>query len=116
MPAVLLDTCVWGGVVAPLAHLGHDVQWSGHWDHDPGDHAILETARVQQRVLVTLDKDFGALAILKGMPHAGIIRLSGFRTAQMTAVIDHLLTHYDRDLSKGAIITATPERIRIRQP
>jgi predicted nuclease of predicted toxin-antitoxin system len=31
----------------------------------------------ESRVLVTLDKDFGELAIMKGAPHAGIIRLVG---------------------------------------
>lgn len=67
-------------------------------------------------MLVTLDKDFGTLAILKGQAHAGIIRLSGFRSYQMTAVIDHLLTTYENEWAEGLIITATPERIRLRRP
>lgn len=116
MPSLLLDTCVWGGVPPALRELGYHVVWSGDWPKDPGDSAILEMAFLERRILVTLDKDFGELAILKGMPHAGIIRMSGFRVIRMAAVIDHLVTSYESDLNQGAIITATPERVRIRMP
>jgi predicted nuclease of predicted toxin-antitoxin system len=115
MYAVLLDTCIWGGVLPSLSALGHDVIWSGNWDSDPGDRAILETAFAQKRILVTLDKDFGELAILRGLPHAGIIRLSEFRTSQMAVVIDHLLRSYHSELVEGGIVTANPLRVRIRK-
>lgn len=115
MGPVLLDTCVWGGAVSELSDMGHDVVWSGSWERDPGDRAILETAFSQGRILVTLDKDFGELAILKGMPHAGIIRLTGFRSSQMAAVLDHLLRAYQVELEEAAILTVTPERVRIRK-
>jgi len=115
MASILLDTCIWGGVLPALIKCGHDAIWSGAWETDPGDRVILEIAHSQDRILVTLDKDFGELAILKGMPHSGIIRLSGCRTAQMAKVIDHLVTQYHGELLQGAIITANPERIRIRK-
>lgn len=65
MASVLLDTCVWGGALPILVDLGHDVVWSGSWPEDPGDMAILSAAYSEQRILITLDKDFGELAILK---------------------------------------------------
>ena len=49
-----------------IAAAGHDVQWVGDGVGDPGDAAILSTAHAESRVLVTLDKDFGELAIVKG--------------------------------------------------
>jgi len=116
MASVLLDTCVWGGALPELSGLGHDVVWCGHWEQDPGDRKILEAAHSQGRILVTLDKDFGELAILKGMPHAGVIRLTGFRASQMAGVIHHLLSSYLEELKEGAIISATPDRVRIRKP
>jgi predicted nuclease of predicted toxin-antitoxin system len=116
MAFVLLDTCVWGGVLPALSHLGHTVEWSGNWEEDPGELAILKAAHTQHGILVTLDKDFGELAILKAIPHSGIVRLNGFRSTQMAGVIDHLLRTYLTELSAGALITATPERIRIRLP
>lgn len=114
MASVLLDSCVWGGALPVLTALGHDVIWSGSWAKDPGDSAILTAAHSELRVLVTLDKDFGELAILKGLPHSGIIRLAGFKAAQMATAIQHVLNTYEQELTAGAIITVDPERIRIR--
>lgn len=114
MALILLDSCVWGGALPVLTELGHEVDWSGSWAKDPGDVAILAKAHSDQRILVTLDKDFGELAILKGLPHSGIIRLTGFRAAQMAIAIHHVVTTYEGELKVGAIITVDPERIRIR--
>lgn len=72
---VLLDTCVWGGVSQVLSDAGHDAVWTGDWEEDPSDEEILALAHQENRVLVTLDKDFGTLAFLHGRPHAGILRL-----------------------------------------
>jgi predicted nuclease of predicted toxin-antitoxin system len=114
MAAVLLDTCVWGGTLPTLAEFGHDVTWSGLWSEDPGDIAILAAAHAEQRILFTLDKDFGELAILKGLPHSRIVRLTGFRAAQMASAIHHVVSTYGQELSAGAIVTVDPDRIRIR--
>ena len=43
-----------------LEGAGHDVVWTGSWEADPGDEEILAHAVREGRVLVTLDKDFGA--------------------------------------------------------
>lgn len=114
MPALLLDSCVWGNALPPLVQAGHDVVWAGTWPEDPGDAAILARAHADRRILVTLDKDFGELAILRGHPHCGIIRLAGFRANQMAAAIDHLVSTYHADLAAGAVITADPQKVRIR--
>ena len=114
MARILLDTCVWGGAVQPLSEKGHDVIWSGSWNSDPGDEEILKFAYQSSRVLVTLDKDFGELAILKGLPHYGLIRLSGFRVSLISSVVDHLVGRFAVDLEAGALITVDPRRIRIR--
>jgi len=74
---LLLDSCVWGGALDELRRAGHDVASVGAWPSDPGDEAILSVALEQGRVAVTLDKDFGDLAVARGRSHAGIIRLVG---------------------------------------
>jgi predicted nuclease of predicted toxin-antitoxin system len=51
---ILLDTCIWGGVIEALKVSGHDVIWAGAWDVDPGDDEILAHAHQEGRVLVTL--------------------------------------------------------------
>ena len=114
MSAIFLDSCVWGGALPSLGNLGHDVVWSGAWSQDPGDSAILAAAHSQRRILVTLDKDFGELAIVKGLRHSGIVRLTGFKATQMAQAIHHVVTCYQQELLAGAIITVDPERIRIR--
>lgn len=59
----LLDSCVSGQLKQALTAEGHDVEWCGDWPQDPGDGAVLAYAHEQRRVLLTLDKDFGELAI-----------------------------------------------------
>lgn len=111
---LLLDSCVWGGAVGELAALGHDVEWSGTWPRDPGDAEILGRARDTGRVLVTLDKDFGELAIVRGLPHAGIIRLVGFSARQQAKACQQILERYGAELEASAIVTVELGRVRIR--
>jgi predicted nuclease of predicted toxin-antitoxin system len=113
---VLLDTCVWGGARAALVAAGHDVVWSGEWSSDPGDDEILASAHGDGRVLVTLDKDFGELAIARGRPHSGIVRLVGISAAQQGPSTASVLQTHAAELQRGAIITVEPGRLRIREP
>lgn len=113
---LLLDTCVWGGTVEPLRRAGHEVDWSGNWEIDPGDEEILARAFAEGRILITLDKDFGELAIVRGLPHSGILRVAGFPSRQQAEVIIYVLSKHGSDLDAGAVITAEPGRLRIRPP
>ena len=111
---LLLDSSLSPNTLKELRSAGHDVVWVGDWAEDPGDEAILVTAVKDKRVVVTLDKDFGELAILHGQSHCGIMRIVNFRATQQAAVCLHILTSHAEDLNSGAIITAEPGRIRIR--
>ena len=113
---LLLDTCVWGGAKKTLESLGHDVIWTGDWSKDPGDEEILATANNEGRILVTLDKDFGEIAIVKGKPHAGILRLVNLSANQQGIVCQRVIEAYGQVLQSGAIITVEPGRLRIRPP
>ena len=68
---LLLDACVWGKAREDLLAAGHDVVHAADWPEDPGDEEILTRAYREGRVLITLDKDFGELAIVRGQPHVG---------------------------------------------
>jgi len=111
---LLLDTCVWGGACKELRSTGHDVVWAGDWPEDPGDDEILERAHREERILVTLDKDFGELAIVHERPHSGIIRLVNLGARQQASVCLRVLELHADELKSGAIITAEPNRLRIR--
>ena len=111
---ILLDACVWGGAMQVLRSAGHDVDWVGNWTTDPGDEQILATAAAREQVLVTLDKDFGELAVVKRRPHRGIVRLVNLRAQDQGRVCAAALRRYGAVLSRGAIVTANAQRARVR--
>jgi predicted nuclease of predicted toxin-antitoxin system len=113
---VLLDTCVWGGAKAELHAAGHDVSWTGDLVQDPGDEEILAQAHREQRVIITLDKDFGELAIRRNLPHCGIVRLVNISARQQGAICQQVLAQYGHELTRGAIVTVEASRVRIRPP
>ncbi|MCC7049124.1 MAG: DUF5615 family PIN-like protein [Alphaproteobacteria bacterium] len=112
---LILDACVWGAAQVLAGH-GHDVVWVGAWTADPGDEAILLAANAQGRILVTLDKDFGELAVAAQQPHVGIIRLVGLRAIEQAEACHAILQRHGEVLSQGAIVTASATRWRIRLP
>lgn len=111
---LLLDTCVWGGTRADLEAAGHNAVWAGDWPEDPGDEEILAIANREERILVTLDKDFGELAIVYSSPHRGILRLVNVAARQQAPLCQRVLALHGADLESGAIITADVGRLRVR--
>ena len=111
---LLLDTCVPVGVRDSLLDAGHDVEWCGDWPSDPGDEEILSRAREEQRVVVTLDKDFGELAVVRGAEHAGIVRLVSMSMAEQSVACGAALLRYGEQLIAGAIVTVERGRVRVR--
>lgn len=111
---LLLDTCVWGGVKNLLRDSGNDVIWAGDWPEDPGDEEILEKAHAEDRILITLDKDFGELAIVQGKSHSGIVRIVNLSSRMQGVACQRVLELYKEDLQSGAIVTVEPGRVRIR--
>ena len=111
---LLLDSCVWGGALREFEEAGYDAVWSGNWFKDPGDEEIIAYAYREERILITLDKDFGELAIVHSKPHHGIIRLVNFSAREQASICISILSLYEEELKSGAIITAEPWRVRIR--
>jgi len=111
---VLLDSCVWGGAKAELGAHGHDVIWAGDWAADPGDEEILAIAHREGRILVTLDKDFGELAVVRKQPHSGIVRLVGFGAREQAMACHRLLVLHGDEIARGALATATQHQLRLR--
>ncbi len=111
---LLLDSCVSPGAANELRQAGHDVDWVGDWEADPGDEEILAAALRETRVLVTLDKDIGELAVVFGHPHCGILRIVNFRAVQQAGTIEQVIGLHGPELETSAIITAEPGKVRIR--
>jgi predicted nuclease of predicted toxin-antitoxin system len=101
---------------AALLGGGHEVEHVGDWPADPGDAAILAHAAERRTIVITLDKDFGELAIVRGVPHCGIIRLVDIRAADHGPTSALVLRRYGAELLQGTIITVEPTRTRVRPP
>ena len=102
------------GCAGELRARGHDVSWVGEWPRDPGDEAILALAAAEDRVLITLDEDFGTLAVLHRRPHVGIIRLIEQSVWTHTALCERALRQYANELAAGSIVVVEGERMRLR--
>lgn len=96
--------------------MGMDVIYTGDWSSDPGDEQILAYAHEHSRILVTLDKDFGELAIVRRLPHSGIVRLVNISAKRQASLCIEVLKRYGDELVAGAIVTAEPGYVKIRPP
>ncbi|MEX0637994.1 MAG: DUF5615 family PIN-like protein [Burkholderiales bacterium] len=98
---------------------GHDAReaWARSTP-DPGDEELLAEAYEEGRVLITLDKDFGALVFAQGASHCGLVRLPDVPAAQRIALFERLLAVHEKDMSEGAVITVRGDRVRVsrREP
>jgi predicted nuclease of predicted toxin-antitoxin system len=110
---ILLDSCVSFLVRDELRARGHDAVWVRDWPRDP---AILEIAHREARVLITLDKDFGELAVVHHQAHSGIIRLVDQPPSIHAEECDEILREHGQELTAGAIVTVEIGRRRIRPP
>lgn len=112
---LLLDSCVSARACAFLRDRGHDVLYAAELPADPGDAPLLARAHSEERILVTLDKDFGDLAVQHGAKHSGILRLVMVRAADQglscALVVE---SPVGVDLLKGAIVVCEPDRVRVR--
>ena len=110
---LLLDECVWKPAKTMLQELGYDVvsisDLSGMEDQD-----VLRLAYEQQRILITLDNDFGRLSVLEGLSHFGVVRLVDVHALEQARLIMRIVEEYGEDLTKGGLVVAGAKRIRLR--
>jgi len=112
----LVDRCAGGRVAAWLGDQGHDVVELRDLGRDPGDENVLALAAAQERVLVTIDTDFGELIYAKRRPHSGLVRLPDVRSALRIALMEQVLARHTAELEMGAVITVRGRRIRVSLP
>jgi predicted nuclease of predicted toxin-antitoxin system len=78
------------------------------------DDDILAWAVVEGRIVITIDKDFGTLAVALGQPHRGMVRLPDVSATERQRLMEQVLTRHETDLEAGAIITVSRSHIRVR--
>ena len=112
---LLVDVSAGMAIAEVLRQLGHDVLSVRDRDARMADVDILAWAVIESRLVVTMDKDFGALVYQAGQAHAGVLllRLEGARTAEKERVTLEIFTrHADQLLGRFAVYQDGHLRIR----
>jgi predicted nuclease of predicted toxin-antitoxin system len=109
----LVDECAGPNVAAWLVSLGHDVY--SVFEESPGmsDDDVLSKAAFEERILITIDKDFGEMIFRERREHKGVIllRLTDERSSNKIAVLREILENYPERIP-GQFVTATENKLR----
>ena len=117
MKRLLLDQGVARSAGDTLRALGWDVVHVGEIGlAQAEDVDIIEAARSQQRVCVTRDSDFHALLALSGekLPSVIRIRIESLTGEGVARVLLTVFERFEDQLSRGAFVTVTAGKIRLR--
>lgn len=109
----LVDRCAGHRLSEWLRQAGHDVVEAREREPDPGDRALLAWAVSENRIVVTIDTDFGELVFGHALAHRGLVRLPDVPAAHRIALMQQILTSYSHELEAKSIITIRGQRIRI---
>ena len=112
----LVDVGVGHLVEQYLANNGYDVVSVRALDPKMPDEEIIEIAYNEDRIIITMDKDFGELAYHSAKSHSGVIllRLDDADGIEKTKVISNILKDYSLQL-KNSFCVYQNDKFRIRK-
>ncbi|MBM3211503.1 hypothetical protein FJZ33_04730 [Candidatus Poribacteria bacterium] len=110
----LVDICAGKRLADWLRDHGYDVLEVRDRAPTMEDDKILQWAYIEKRVVVTMDKDFGTLAVALNQPHNGIVRLPDVPVLERQRMMDQVILNHSQDLENCAIITVSRKHIRVR--
>ena len=114
----LIDNNLSPKVAEGLLRVGHDaVHIRDRNLAAAPDDLVLDTARVEGRVLLSADTDFGTLLAASGANAPSVLlirRTSGRRADQVVGLILANLEAVADDLSRGAIVVLGEDWVRVR--
>jgi predicted nuclease of predicted toxin-antitoxin system len=81
------------------------------------DTDILQRARDDERVVVTLDADFHTLLALSAATSPSVIRIriERLRAQALTNLLLTVIGEVAEDLEQGVVVTVEPSRVRLRR-
>jgi len=113
----LVDECAGPGLAKWLREQGHDVvsvfdQAQGMTDDD-----VLNIALANERILITVDKDFGEKIFREKRHHHGVIllRLKDERSKSKINAIERLLNGFSARINDQFVVV-TDTRVRLSSP
>jgi len=100
-------------IVDWLREKGYDIKWIPEIDCQMDDEVLLNLAKIEERILITNDKDFGELTFLQKKGSAGIIllRIKGQQVEDKLSILRRLLQNYITKLPHH-FITVTKKKVR----
>ncbi|MCX5810535.1 MAG: DUF5615 family PIN-like protein [Proteobacteria bacterium] len=117
MNRVLLDQGISRTAAKILREKGWDALHTG--DIELGratDREILAYARLQKRVIITLDADFHAILAVQNAKSPSVVRIryEGLKGPELANLIETIWPRIREQLGFGAMVTVTRKSIRIR--
>ena len=114
---LLVDEGVEARIVERLRFEDHDVEYIAELASGITDDDVLDRANRGQRLLVTVDKDFGELVFRLRRVTAGVllVRLSGFSSNDKAEAVTGAVRDHGNEMS-GAFTVVSPGLVRIRPP
>lgn len=99
----IVDVNLGNGVEKYLESLGYDVLTVRSVNPSMEDKQIVEIACREERIILTLDKDFGDLVYKSGMNHKGILilRIEDWSLKNKKDVLDWILNQHIEELQNA---------------
>lgn len=81
------------------------------------DAFLLEQARLEKRIIITLDADFHALLALSQASYPSVvrIRIQGLKADHIVTLLLSYLPGWEEMLTAGAVMTVQHQRVRVRK-
>jgi predicted nuclease of predicted toxin-antitoxin system len=111
------DQDVYSSTTEFLRSLGHDVVTAAEVSKSRSiDSELLDFARIERRIFVTRDRDFGRLVFATGMT-AGVIylRITPANTPAIHQELQRILMAYQEDELLQVFLVVEPARHRLRR-
>ncbi len=118
MNRILLDQGLPRSAVKILGIQGWDVLHTGDIDlSSASDREIIEYARKEDRIVITLDADFHAILAVENAREPSVIRIrqEGLRGDALAELIEKIWPKIQSQLETGALVTVTEKSIRVRK-
>jgi len=115
---LLLDQGLPRSTAETLRIKGWDIQHTGEIGMSRAtDRQILEYARDEQRIVITLDSDFHAILAVENLSSPSVVRIrqEGLRGPELTELIEKICSRIGQQLENGAMATITEKAMRIRK-
>ncbi|MFH0726344.1 MAG: DUF5615 family PIN-like protein [Pseudomonadota bacterium] len=115
-PRFFVDVGVGKGIEKYLREEGYDTKAVRDIDPRMEDAEIIHTAVSENRIVITMDKDFGELVYHSSMKHNGVLllRLEDAIGSEKLQIVKHIMKNYS-DRIQNSFCVFQNNKLRIRK-